>query len=192
MDYLTNFYKNKCENLQEQVNRLSNQIKFLTEMEAAEMPDPTRLDAANVAGYVGGSANQRVTNDPNQWTSNQPPSNVEQWFKKNPPPNPINYPGGIDSDRYQRALEEWNNRLKQAMKEFNKWREKIVDRDRQYPGDGDYEWSEIPGFGLGDYDPYGREYPQYPGEEFRYPPVDAPAEEDFSPYYWRWYNQNRG
>ena len=63
MDYLTNFYKNKCDQLQEQVNRLSSQIKFLNEMESSDptdssqrnnvppgsitppkMPHPTRLD----------------------------------------------------------------------------------------------------------------------------------------------------
>jgi hypothetical protein len=188
MDYLTNFYKNRCEQLQEQVNRLSKNIKLLTEMEAPEAPDPTRLDAANVGGYVGGSANQRVTNDPTQWTSDQPPPNADEWFQQNPPPNPRNYPRGIDDPRYQQHLKEWNDRLKQAIKKHNKWKEKIVDRDRKY-GDGDYEWSEIPNFGLDQYSPVP-ERDIYPGNEFRYPPTENPAEEDFSDYWRRW-NRSR-
>lgn len=67
MDYLTNFYKNKCDQLQEQVNRLSSQIKFLNEMESSDptdssqrnnvppgsiappkMPAPTRLDPGSL------------------------------------------------------------------------------------------------------------------------------------------------
>ena len=67
MDYLTNFYKNKCDQLQEQVNKLSSEIKFLNEMESPEasdssqrnivppgsipppkMPAPTRLDPGSL------------------------------------------------------------------------------------------------------------------------------------------------
>jgi hypothetical protein len=67
MNYLTNFYKNKCDQLQEQVNKLSSKIKFLTEMESPEaagsqqrnivppgsipppkMPAPTRLDPGSL------------------------------------------------------------------------------------------------------------------------------------------------
>jgi hypothetical protein len=67
MDYLTNFYKNKCDQLQEQVNKLSSEIKFLNEMESPEasdssqrnivppgsipppkMPPPTRLDPGSL------------------------------------------------------------------------------------------------------------------------------------------------
>jgi hypothetical protein len=114
MNYLTNYYKNRCTQLQEQVNRLSNRIRLLSEASdvAAQeqesnpyMPPPWHAPEFN----------------PNQPTSPQPPMNVDEWYQNNPKPNPANYPDGPDDPDYKKDLDKWYDAYQRAKENYHAW-----------------------------------------------------------------------
>ena len=136
MNHLTNLYKYKCEQLQEQIYHLT---RMLNEAEDGSVgggttPPPTvilRADpAASLAmgaGYGDGNVNNpqnTVLYGPNyKWPKLGTGSGVSIWSFFPPGLSPTvrpvasDYPGGIRNKRYQRdsnnyddALEAWNNR----------------------------------------------------------------------------------
>lgn len=108
MNYLTNYYKNLCEQLQDQVNNLSSQLNMLNEMEGGlgsmETSEPI---AGNQAGPAGGTV---TTSDP------APPKPTRT--------RPVRQKGE-SQEQYQRALD----RYAEQVRAYQEW----LSRQRQTP-----------------------------------------------------------
>ena len=117
MNYLTNFYKNKCENLQEQVNKLSNRIRLLSE------------EGDSAAG-------EAVQNTQNPWMAPEwappefnpslpqspvRPPNEEEWRRDNPYPNSDNYPEGPNDPNFIRDVDLWHRAQNRAHANYSAW-----------------------------------------------------------------------
>lgn len=108
MNYLTNYYKNLCEQLQVQVNNLSSKLNMLNEMEGGlgsmETSEPI---AGNQAGPAGGTV---TTSDP------APPKPTRT--------RPVRQKGE-SQEQYQRALD----RYAEQVRAYQEW----LSRQRQTP-----------------------------------------------------------
>jgi hypothetical protein len=143
MNYLTNYYKNRCTQLQEQVSRLSNRIRLLSE-------DDTYAGEAQQAPSGNTSENPWLEPawtvpplDPNQ--SPVRPPNQGEWERNNPKPNPNNYPGGERDAEYQRDLARWYDAYTRAFLNYMAWYRYMRGLNRITGQGKDREW-ELPRF----------------------------------------------
>lgn len=112
MDYLTNYYKNRCEELTEKANYLQFIIN--------EMDQNSAQDTGS-GSQSGGSGNDQTSDEPAEGppTSTPEPGDPEQkfdpddakkyqdfdeWMRNHPQPIRRNYP---NEDSYRRALSSW-------------------------------------------------------------------------------------
>jgi hypothetical protein len=81
--------------------------------------------------------------NPGQY-SPHPPIDLFDWIRKNPPPNPANFPGGeLDKD-FQTLLKRWWDKYEKMRRIWQQWA-----RERGAPIDGPVPW------------PYGDSVPLY-------------------------------
>ena len=139
MDYLTNFYKNKCDQLQEQVNLLSSQIKLLNEegdmqQDAQEAPSPgggwnDDVQHGQHPIYPEGQDDSWYGNpnfNPNDPTN---PGTFNEWERMHPPP--------VDrhDGQYFRELQQYQRMRDQAWEHYDRERQAALKRkyyeDRQ-------------------------------------------------------------
>jgi hypothetical protein len=143
MNYLTNYYKNRCTQLQEQVSRLSNRIRLLSEDDtyAGEAQErPTGDDFENPWLEPEWTVPPL---DPNQ--SPVRPPNQGEWERNNPRPNPNNYPNGYNDTEYLRDLERWENGRYNAYINYMRWFRYMRGLNRITGQGKDKEW-ELPPF----------------------------------------------
>lgn len=144
MNYLTNYYKNLSEQLQEQVNILSQKVRLLIES------DTYAGDAQETPGEAPG-ANPWIEPDwhPPELNPNQSPVrplDQRQWERDNPKPQPYNYPGGYNDPDYQRDLQRWKDAREQANANYMRWYRYMRGLNRITGQGKDKEW-ELPNFG---------------------------------------------
>ena len=139
MNYLTNYYKNRCDQLQEQVSILSSQIKLLNEegdmqQDAQEAPVPGRGWGDDVQHgqrpiYPEGQDDSWYGN-PN-FNPNDPlnPPTYDEWARRNP--RPVDRGDG----QWYREVQEWERRRDQAWQYYERQRQEALKRkyyeDRQ-------------------------------------------------------------
>jgi hypothetical protein len=127
MNYLTNYYKNRCDQLQEQVNKLSSQIKFLNESEVT--PDDLQQDYQDPYSdpyspstpywrYKDPDAPAEYELEPlenspsfNPRDPNNPPSYGE-WLRQNPEPNCNRCRTWQEWDKLRKGAENYYERLR--------------------------------------------------------------------------------
>ena len=105
MNYLTNYYKNLCEQLQDQVNNLSNKLNMLNEMEGEGSTETGTPVAGNQAAPSAGTV---TTSDPDPGIPVKP---VRQ--------------KGESQEQWQRALDRYAEQVRAR----NEW----LARQRQTP-----------------------------------------------------------
>jgi len=87
MDYLTRYYRNLCEQLQQQVNILSNQLNVLNEMDSGGNP----YDANPYLPYVPGGPD--IPNPKPPFVPPPPPPPEKPPPRPTPTPEPVPGPG---------------------------------------------------------------------------------------------------
>jgi len=155
MNYLTNYYKNRCNQLQEQFNRLSNRIRLLSEDagdseagEAQETPNNPWMEPE----WTPPEFNPRLPQSPVR------PPNQQEWERDNPRPNPNNYPGNWQDPDYQRDVFLWELAQIRAHENYSAWFRYMRGLNR-ITGEGkDKEWI-LPRFRLPS--PVGRDIGPY-------------------------------
>ena len=130
MDYVTQYYKNLSEQLQQRVNILTRKVKYLTEAEATPGPtDGGKTDGGKTDGGNGyqlpyysypSQSNPYPRPRPPHLKPGQydippggPPTDLE-WMEQNPPPNP-------DSPNYAQELYEWTRKRKENQDQRYRW-----------------------------------------------------------------------
>jgi len=138
MNYLTNYYKNLSEQLQQRVNFLNKKVKYLTEAEAT--PGPTDGGKGGQSPFTPGGYFYPSQLNPPQFTpkpytvphrfavpgpinpghySPHPPIGFDEWIKQNPQPRPG--PGGpLDKD-YLRLLDRWMDKYWEFILIWRQW-----------------------------------------------------------------------
>lgn len=146
MDYVTQYYKNLSEQLQQRVNFLNKKVKYLTEAEAPAEPTPGPTDGGKggqspftPGGYFYPSQlNPPLKPKPYRGQepvkpghySPEPPPRSWQWLIDNPPPNPDNYPGGVNDPQFEKDAEEWIRLRFQWIEEWKQWYRERYGRPR--------------------------------------------------------------
>ena len=133
MNHLTNHYKHKCEQLQEQINNIK---KMLNE---ADAPGPTQFPSEWNPPLLAPADFQvpleTPTRKPNPTPPPQYPLTYEEWLKQNPEP----YEGDGGSFPWNKRWQKWQKARDKAIDYYDK--EKDDQRQRQYygePGQGFY------------------------------------------------------
>lgn len=132
MDYVTQYYKNLSEQLQQRVNILTRKVKYLTEAEAT--PGPTDGGKGGQSPFTpGGYFYPSQLNPPQftpkpydgygpakpgQYSPAKPPS-IDEWLRENPRPNFEDYPYG--DPEFERLYDIW----------FEKWTKFLNDSFRK-------------------------------------------------------------
>jgi len=146
MNYLTNYYKNRCNQLQEQVNILSKKVRLLSE-DWGYGPDPDTLPSTAPAIYpIDNGWDTPIWTapevDPLRPVSPRPPNLGEDaWERDNPRPNPLNYPNGTADPDYKKDLAEWERAKLNARAQYEKWRRNQVLLNRKYGKGADREYT---------------------------------------------------
>jgi hypothetical protein len=146
MNYLTNYYKNRCTQLEEQVNRLSNRIRLLSEDVHFPRGDPDVLPGAPAIYPIDNGWETPVWEAPRvnplRPVSPRPPNLGEDaWERDNPRPNPLNYPNGTADPDYKKDLAEWERAKLNARAQFEKWYRNQRMLNRKYGKGVDREWT---------------------------------------------------
>ena len=128
MEYLTNYYKNLSEQLQNKVNMLSSQIKFLNE---SANPDPGDLQSPWQTPYSNPySPSQPYWTPPEPKPTRQPGRGIIPSIDDvYPPESPTKRRGrpipelGVVNDEREKSVEEWMldmlpKEIREAMKQF--------------------------------------------------------------------------
>lgn len=148
MDYLTNFYKNRCDQLQEQVNRLSYRVRLLSEEGDSEAGEAQERPDANPWATPEWSPPEF---NPSLPQSPVRPPNDTEWTRDNPRPNPNNYDGRENDPEYKRDLDLWHAAQIRAHDNYMRWYRYMRGLNR-ITGEGkDKEW-RLPHYFPSDFD----------------------------------------
>jgi len=151
MNYLTNYYKNLSEQLQQRVDILSNRIRLLSEDAGdSEAGDPVE-NTENpwmTPEWAPPEFNPRLPQSPVR------PPNEQEWERDNPYPDAGNYPGRYQDPDYIRDVELWMAARDRAHANYSAWyrymrglnritgqgkdKEWVLPRYRIVPGQGHY------------------------------------------------------
>jgi len=149
MDYVTQYYKNLSEQLQQRVNILTREVKYLTESEGPTITDgnqgsgnvtATPVSPFGPGGYFypfspfgpGGYFYPPQLNPPTQSPrpllpgeySPAPPQSTRQWERTNPFPDWTDqkkYRWGKKDPWYQRDLDQYNRRMREHGERWREW-----------------------------------------------------------------------
>jgi len=131
MDYVTQYYKNLSEQLQQRVNFLNKKVKYLTEAEAT--PGPTDGGKGGQSPFAPGGYFYPSQLNPPQFTPNPKPyrnpgpikpgdyspympESLQEWLRENPRPNFEDYPPG--SPEFERLYDIWYQKYVQFLNDY--------------------------------------------------------------------------
>ncbi len=178
MDYVTQYYKNLSEQLQQRVNILTRKVKYLTEsgpvitdgnqgsgnVTATPIGGGGYVSPAGVPGGVNPTINpytqpdfgwQDVPWNPNLPQNPTPPMSPNEWYDQNPRPDRVDYDVNRDGvlqpeeeEAWERDIDQWYITSKRVVDNYEKWRREVRDRNRQLPGQ--YRWGSptLPDYGV--------------------------------------------
>jgi hypothetical protein len=148
MNYLTNYYKNLSEQLQERITLLESQIKYKKLL--VEEEDAPVADQGNSAPTQGnqdqpGPAIQE-TEDPYKWDVKDAKNykTYDEWLRKHSKPDPKNYKDGENDFWYHSDLSKWNEMNNKAQKYYS-----IHKSPEQIQKTRERFYKELKGWGTG-------------------------------------------
>ncbi len=149
MNYLTNYYKNLSEQLQQRVNHLQ---KLLKESETKTRIIPSVMPVQPTSGNPNKpSAEEPKTNFPGAWGTEQyptapmEPQNFDKWSANNPKPNPSNFEGGQEGEEFKEANKNYYDKYYGAKEKHTKWKTEVAKRNR-VAGDDSGKQVDLPDF----------------------------------------------
>jgi hypothetical protein len=147
MDYVTQYYKNLSEQLQQRVNILTRKVKYLTEAgpvitddgnEGSGNVTATPISPFGPGGYFYPSQLNPPTQNPNQSPSISPydgpgpvlpghyspapPISYDEWLEEWPELDPDNYEYGRDDPEYKKDKLARDRSYLEMMRRWHQWR----------------------------------------------------------------------